>query len=144
MSKYKKLVETADRELNLLNNLKARISRDFVQKLSLALDCEKDKIEVEFGRLKYSESNKFLTWDFVLSISLATSEGNINAPLDFSFFFIKDTEDVSCLSITYYIDKKANLPKVTMYKLDDPIEGLADIIFQEIEKKIKQCHLFAR
>jgi len=141
MSKYRELVDDIEKAANLLNNLKARITKDFVLKLSLALDCEKDKIEIEFGRLKYSDSNKIFTWDFTLAISIMTSGGSVRAPLDFSFSFIKDTEDVSNISITYYKDKTANPPKGEIYNLSNPIDGLADLMFQDIKKKIKQCRL---
>lgn len=134
MSKYQELVESAEKTTKLFNNLKARISGDFVSKLSQDMDCEKDRIGVEFGKPKYSERNKILTWDFTLFISIVTNEGNIRFPLhNFSLAFIKDTENVSSVTVRY---------KDKMCNLNESLDGLSDLVFQEIQKNIEQGSWF--
>ena len=139
MTKYQELVENAEKTTKLLNNLKLMISVDFVLKLCQALDCETDNIEVEFGRPKYLDRNKMLNWDFTLVINVLSGEKKLRFPLDLSLSFIKDTEDTSSLSITYYSDKMSNPPKGLIWSFGKPIDDLADLVFTEIKKKIDRC-----
>lgn len=134
MNKYQELVENVEKTIKIFNVLKTRISQDFVTKLSQAWGCEKDCITVELKSPKYFDRNKMLTWDFTLGINIITPDTTLPFSLSgFSLIAIKDSEMVSSMIIKYH-DK--------MYNLNESIEGLSDIIFQEIQKTIEQGSWF--
>lgn len=134
MNKYQELVENVEKTIKIFNVLKTRISQDFVTKLSQSWGCEKDCITVELKRPKYLDKNKILTWEFSLVINVITPDATLPFPLSgFLLMTIKDSEMVSSMSIKYH-DKT--------YNLNESIEGLSDIIFQEIQKTIEQGSWF--
>ena len=128
MNKYQELVETALKSNQIFNVLKTKIIQEVTTKLSAAWGCEKDCISFEFGRAKYYDKNKIISWDFALSIMVNMPHNPLTISLPgFSINADKDSEMDPIL--IKYRDKS--------WALDQSLEDLSEVIFQETQKKIE-------
>ncbi|HPJ97356.1 MAG TPA: hypothetical protein PK022_08590 [Syntrophales bacterium] len=124
MSKYDELVTLAEKTEKEFHAIKERVTGDFVSRLSQAMGCDRDKMEVEFGDPQYLDRNNMMTWGFTVTIAV----GSYRFSLPFSMASIRD--------------KGADSPVILNYQghrisAGGTLDKLSAIISQDIQTAIE-------